>query len=117
MVATYAGAASDIAGNLSQMFQKNKGLAAAAAIISGLAGAARAIEIYGPTPWGWAAAASAAALGVANAAKIMSQSESGTSSGGGAPAAGGWRGCRDAGSASSDVEHQPCTAVATVATT
>jgi hypothetical protein len=85
MVAAYAGAANDIAGNLSQMFQKNKGLSAAAAIISGLAGAARAIEIYGPTPWGWAAAASAAALGVANAAKIMSQSESGT----GAPSSGG----------------------------
>jgi hypothetical protein len=77
MIGAYAGAASEIASNLSQMFQKNKGLAAAAAIISGLAGAARAIEIYGPTPLGWALAASAAALGVANAAKILSQSEDG----------------------------------------
>lgn len=80
MVGSYVNAAGDIANNLSQVFGKNKAIAAAAAIISGLAGAVRAIEIYGPTPWGWAAAASAVALGVANAAKIRATSENGSAS-------------------------------------
>lgn len=55
------------------MFELGKGFAAARAAISAYAGAAKAIEIYGPTPWGFVAAASAIAYGLAQVRNILAQ--------------------------------------------
>lgn len=50
-----------------------KGLAYAQAIWSTYTGAAKALELYGPTPWGFAAAAAAVVFGLAQVAKISAQ--------------------------------------------
>ena len=61
----------------------SKGLAAAQAIVSGYAGAAKAMEIYGPTPQGFAAAESSVAYGYLNAALIGATALASAAMGGG----------------------------------
>jgi hypothetical protein len=84
---SYAAAFDSIGQNIAAAFEDNKALASASVIISTLAAAIKALEVYGPTPLGFAAAAAATAAGVANLAKINSTSINSTSIGGGAPAA------------------------------
>lgn len=81
MVAAYAEMAASFVGGFAQLFQalgaKNKqmfelgkALGIAQATISTFAGAAKALEIYGPTPLGFAMIASAIAAGLAQVVKI-----------------------------------------------
>jgi hypothetical protein len=69
------------------IFNKNKSLAIAQAVISALVGAARAIEFYGPTPWGFAMAAVALAQGYARVREIRATTLGSTGGGAGATAA------------------------------
>ncbi len=82
-VAAWSGFAADSMGILGMLFEHNKKIAKAEAIISGLAGAAKALEIYGPTPWGYAAAATSVAFGIARASQIGSVSIGGGGGAGG----------------------------------
>lgn len=79
--------AADVVGSLDTIFGENKAFAIAQAIISTLVAVNRALEIYGPTPWGYAAAAAAALKGFATVRQIQS-----TQKGGGATSAAGGAG-------------------------
>ena len=84
-VNAYAGAASDIAGSLSQVFAKSKGVAIAAAIINSFQAATNALA-HAPWPLNYAAAAAALAAGFAQVANIKKTTEH--SSGGGSSSVG-----------------------------
>lgn len=68
------------------IFSKSKALAIASAVVDTWAGAAKAIAIYGPTPFGWAMFALAIARGFA-AVRAIRQTNLG-GGGGGAPSGG-----------------------------
>ena len=84
-VNAYAGAASDIAGSLSQVFSKSKGVAIAQAIINSFQAATNALA-HAPWPLNYAAAAAALAAGFAQVANIKKTTEH--SSGGGSSSVG-----------------------------
>lgn len=88
-VSGVAGLAGDALDAFGQMFEGNKAIAAASAIVNGIGSVAKTFETYGATPWGFAAAGVAAATAAANVASILSTSKTsksmpGTSVGGGA---------------------------------
>lgn len=78
----YAGAASSIAGSLTQVFNKSKGVAIAAAIINSFQAATNALAQV-PYPLNFAAAAAALAAGFAQVANIRRTTESSGGGGGG----------------------------------
>lgn len=71
VAAAALGLAGQLGGALATMFGDSKSFAIANAIISTAEGIAKAISIYGPTPWGMAAAGVAAATGAAQIATIQ----------------------------------------------
>ncbi len=79
----YAGLTSSVAQLLGQQTAAGKAAAVAAATISTFAGAAKAIEIYGPTPLGFAALGTAVATGIAQVRQILSTKVPGAAGGGG----------------------------------
>lgn len=81
-VNAYAGAASNIAGSLSQVFSKSKGVAIASAIINSFQAASNALAQV-PYPLNFAAAAAALAAGFAQVANIRRTTESSGGGGGG----------------------------------
>ena len=80
---SYADMAGNIAGSLSQVFKKNKGMAIAAGTIDAISAALKALAAY-PPPYSYIAAAATFAAGMARVAAIRSTNESGGGSGGGA---------------------------------
>lgn len=68
--------------NNKSMFQMSQALAIVQAIMSTYAGAAKALEIYGPTPIGFAAMAAAVAAGLAKVITIKQQKYTGAAAGG-----------------------------------
>jgi hypothetical protein len=68
----FAGLAGDALGALSQIFEGNKELAVASAIVNGIGSIAKTLETYGVTPWGIAAASIAGLTAAANVASILS---------------------------------------------
>jgi hypothetical protein len=82
---SYAGMASEIAGNLATAFGNSKAFAIASAVINTAQSVTKSLAEYGGTPWGWAAAAAAAAAGAAQIATIRSTTKN---SGGGGGSAG-----------------------------
>lgn len=85
---SFAGLAGEALGALSQIFDGNKELAVASAIVNGIGSIAKTLETYGVTPWGIAAAGVAAVTAAANVASILSTSQSSKSMPGtGAPSA------------------------------
>lgn len=66
------------------LFHIEKALAISDAVVATQAAAAKAIAIYGPTPWGYAAAAGALAFGAARVGVIAAQSFGGGGTGGSA---------------------------------
>ena len=87
-VNAYAGAASSIGGSLTQVFQKSKAVAIAAAMINSFQAASNALA-QAPWPLNFAAAAAALAAGFAQVANIRSTNESSSGGGGGASSGGG----------------------------
>jgi hypothetical protein len=81
-VNAYAGAASNIAGSLTQVFQKSKGVAIAAAMINSFQAASNALA-QAPWPLNFAAAAAALAAGFAQVANIRRTTENSGGGGGG----------------------------------
>lgn len=75
MVSGVAGLAGEALGAMSQIFEGNKAIAAAMAVVNGIGSIAKTLETYGVTPWGIAAAGVAAATAAANVASILSASE------------------------------------------
>lgn len=74
--ASFAGLAGEALGALSEIFEGNKELAVASAIVNGIGSIAKTLETYGVTPWGIAAASVAALTAAANVASILSTSSS-----------------------------------------
>jgi hypothetical protein len=91
----YADMASNIAGNLAEVFKKNKAVAMAAGTIDAIGAALKALAAY-PPPFSYIAAAAALAAGMAKVAAIRSTNEN---SGGSAGAAAGGAGGAAAGGA------------------
>lgn len=102
---TVAGAAGDLAGlagsaldALGQIFEGNKALAVASAIVNGIESVTKTFATYGATPWGFAAAGVAGLTAAANVANILRTTESSKSmpstagAGGGAAADGAGQG-------------------------
>lgn len=77
--ASFASLAGEALGALSEIFEGNKELAVASAIVNGIGSVAKTLETYGVTPWGIAAASVAALTAAANVASILSTSSSSTS--------------------------------------
>ncbi len=75
-VNAYAGAASNIAGSLTQVFQKSKGVAIAAAIINSFQAATNALA-QAPWPLNYVAAAAALAAGFVQVSNIRKTTEGG----------------------------------------
>lgn len=73
------GLAGQLNGALATMFGDSKAFALADAVISTAQAIAKAISIYGPTPWGMAAAGVAAATGAAQIATIQRTNKGSTS--------------------------------------
>lgn len=95
-IAGAVGSFADLAGSalnsLSQIFEGNKAIAVASAIVNGIGSVAKTLETYGVTPWGIAAAGIAGATAALNVANILSTTKSsksmpGGSSGGASAAA------------------------------
>lgn len=92
MVAGVAGLAGQLTGALGQIFEDNKAIAVAGAIVNGIESVSKTLATYGATPWGFAAAAIAGTTAALNVANILSTTKTsksmpGTSGGGSAAAA------------------------------
>jgi len=77
-VAAFAGMASQVTGTLAGMFEDNKAIAVANAVVSGIEGVAKTLSAY-PAPWSFAMAgvqAAAAALQVSNILSTSTSSKS-----------------------------------------
>ena len=83
----YVDMAGNIAGSLTQVFKKSKGVAIAAGVIDAIGASLKALSAY-PPPFSYIAAAAAFAAGMAKVAAIRSTNEGSSSSGGGGGASG-----------------------------
>lgn len=94
----YASVAAAGAAALGSLFEENKGVAIASAIINTLEGITAALKL--PFPLNWAQGAAVAAAGFAQVAKIRSTTKSSSGGGNGGLSGGGSRGSASAGTSS-----------------